>query len=248
MKDKLHRHRLFSVAYTAGLIAIMWSGMALSQETAVSDSVTAIDILLEPDAAMVAKSEATNARLRRVYQEGYALDGTHRPHVTIIQRFVRTAELENVYMAANAVLANTNVKGMRLEAFKYFYIPTGKVGLAGIAARPSLELLKLQADLLAAVAPYTVKSADSAAFVTTPGDPVIDPVLIEYVSAFGTKATGEKYSPHVTVGIAPRTNLDQMLEEPFEALTFSPVGVAVYQLGQFGVAAKKLRELSLFQE
>ena len=48
--------------------------------------VTAIDILLEPDAAMLQHSAANNA-----------LDATHRPHITMVQRFVRTADLDQVY-------------------------------------------------------------------------------------------------------------------------------------------------------
>jgi hypothetical protein len=36
-----------------------------------------------------------------------------------------------------------------------------------------------------------------------------------------------------------------MLAEPFDAFTFSPVGAAVYQLGPFGTAAKKLKEWNL---
>jgi hypothetical protein len=36
-----------------------------------------------------------------------------------------------------------------------------------------------------------------------------------------------------------------MLTEPFQSFTFSPAGAAVYQLGQFGTAAKKLKEWDL---
>jgi hypothetical protein len=36
-----------------------------------------------------------------------------------------------------------------------------------------------------------------------------------------------------------------MLAEPFEPFIFSPAGAAVYQLGQFGTAAKKLKEWDL---
>jgi len=36
-----------------------------------------------------------------------------------------------------------------------------------------------------------------------------------------------------------------MLAEPFEKFTFSPAGAAVYQLGQFGTASKKLKEWDL---
>ncbi len=133
--------------------------------------VTAIDILLEPDATMLKHSEANNARLLAVFPKGFALDATHRPHITMIQRYVRTADLDQVYAAAGKVIANANVTGMKLEAFKYYYIPSKDIGLAGIVAKPTPELLKLQQDLIDAVNPFTVETGDSAAFVTTPEDP-----------------------------------------------------------------------------
>ena len=207
--------------------------------------VTAIDILLEPDATMLQHAEANNARLLKVYPKGFALDATHRPHITMIQRYVRTADLDQVYAAAGQVLARTHLTGMKLEAFKYYYIPSKNIGLAGIVAKPTPELLKLQQDLIAAVAPFTVETGDSSAFVTTPDDPVIDPFLIGYVSTFVPKASGEHFNPHVTTGVAPREYLDKMLAEPFEPFTFSPAGAAVYQLGQFGTASKKLKEWNL---
>lgn len=135
--------------------------------------------------------------------------------------------------------------GMKLEAFKYYYIPSKELGLSGIVAKPTPDLIKLQADLIAAAAPFTVPSGTSDAFVTTADDPVIDPQLIEYVSTFVPKSSGEHFSPHVTTGIAPRTYLDKLLAEPFESFTFSPAGAAVYQLGQFGTAAKQLKEFDL---
>jgi hypothetical protein len=44
----------------------------------------------------------------------------------------------------------------------------------------------------------------------------------------------------VTTGIGPRDHLDRMVAEPFEPFTFSPAGAAVYQLGNYGTAARKL--------
>jgi hypothetical protein len=44
-------------------------------------------------------AEAANALLRKVFPTGYALDATHRPHITMLQRFVRTADLDKVYAA-----------------------------------------------------------------------------------------------------------------------------------------------------
>lgn len=207
--------------------------------------VTAINILLEPDDSMLAHAEANNARLLKVFPKGFALDGTHRPHVTLLQRFVRTGDLDKMVAAAGKVLASADVLGIRMEAFKYYYIPSGAIGLAGIVARPSPELHELQRALIDAVAPFTVATGGSDAFATTPDDPVIDPQLIAYVSAFVERSAGEQFNPHVTTGIAPRTYLDAMLAEPFEPFTFSPAGAAVFQLGQFGTAAKKLHDFGL---
>jgi hypothetical protein len=207
--------------------------------------VTAINILLEPDATMLQRAEANNARLLEVFPKGFALDATHRPHITLLQCFVRTADLGEIHAATGKVIAGTDVLGLRMEAFRYYYIPSGAMGLAGIVARPTPELRELQRDLIDAVAPFTLATGLSDAFATTPEDPVIDPLLIDYVSTFVSKSSGEHFDPHVTTGIAPREYLDKMLAEPFESFTFSPAGAAVYQLGQFGTAAKKLHEWDL---
>jgi hypothetical protein len=100
-------------------------------------------------------------------------------------------------------------------------------------------LIELQQDLIDAVAPFTVETGPWTAFVTAPNDPN-NAALIEYVATFVPKMTGEHFNPHVSTGVAPRAYLDEMLAEPFESFAFSPAGAAVYQLGQFGTAAKKL--------
>jgi hypothetical protein len=207
-------------------------------------AVTAIDILLEPDATMLRHAQANNTRLLNVYPNGFALDAAHRPHITLIQRFVRTADLDKVYAAAGKVFAGAHVNDMKLEAFRYYYIPVGDTGVAGIVARPTPELLKLQQELIAAVTPFTVETGPWDAFVTTPDDPN-NAALIGYVSTFVPKASGEHFNPHVTTGVAPRAYLDKMLAEPFDPFAFSPAGAAVYQLGQFGTAAKKFKEWNL---
>jgi hypothetical protein len=205
-------------------------------------AVTAIDILLEPDAVMLQHAEANNARLLEAYPKGFAFDAAHRPHITLVQRFVRTADLEKLYAAVGTVFAAANVKAMRLEAFRYYYAPTGSVGVAGIVARPTPELLELQRQVIAAAAPFTVETGAIAAFTASQDDPATDAALIDYVSTFVPKMTGEHFSPHVSTGVAPREYLDKMLAEPFEPFTFSPAGAAVYQLGPFGTAARQLKE------
>ena len=203
--------------------------------------ITAVDILLEPDATMLRYAQANNARLLKVFPKGFELDEAHRPHITLIQRFVRTEDLDQVYAAAEKVLAGANVTRMKLEGFKYYYVPGKDIGLAGIVVKPTPALLTLQQGLLAAVAPFTVETGPIGAF-TAPHDPAADALLIKYVSTFVPEQTGERFSPHVSTGVATRDYLDKMLAEPFAPFTFSPVGAAVYQLGPFGTAARKLKE------
>jgi hypothetical protein len=85
-----------------------------------------------------------------------------------------------------------------------------------------------------------VETGPWSAFITTPDDPN-NAALIGYVSSFVRKYSGAQFNPHVSTGVASREYLDNMLAEPFEPFTFSPAGAAVYQLGQFGTAAKKLK-------
>jgi hypothetical protein len=231
----------------ACVVLALGTGYATAQPaaTAADTSVTAIDILLLPDATMIQHAASVNKRLRSVFPEGFSLDASHHPHVSMFQCFVRTADLPKVYGAADKVLASGNITKLKLKAFKYYYLPDKSMGLSGIVIEPTAELLKLQSDLIAAVAPLTVKTATSAAFVTTPEDPVISPLLIHYVEVFATEHAGAHFEPHVTTGLAPRDYLDKMLAEPFADFTFSPAGAAVYQLGQYGTAAKKLKEFNL---
>lgn len=107
------------------------------------NSVTAIDIALEPDATMMQRGPADNARLLRVFPKGFALDATHHAHVTMLQQFVHTVDLEKVYAAANKVLASENPRSWKLKAVKYYYIPSPPVGLAGIVVEPTADLLNL---------------------------------------------------------------------------------------------------------
>jgi hypothetical protein len=227
-------------------VLALGTGCATAQPTATTDQndITAIDILLEPDATMVQHAAAVNERLLKVFPKGFSLDASHRPHVTLVQRFVRTEDLDKVYAAVGKVFASADVTSLKLEAVKYYYMPDKSLGLSGIVIQPTPELIKLEMQVIAAVTPFAVATGTSKAFVT--GDkPEVLPELITYVADFVPKSCGEHFHPHVTTGLAPREYLDEMLKEPFTKFTFSPAGAAVYHLGHYGTAAKKLKEWDL---
>jgi hypothetical protein len=221
-----------------------YSGAAMAQQS----PVTAIDIVLEPDATMVHHAEAVNARLRSVFPKGFALDATHHPHISMLQRYVRTADLDKIYAAASKVFGSYNITSFKLKAYKYYYLTAPSLpglGLSGIVVETTPELIKLQHDLIDAVAPYTVPTGTAAAFVTTPAAPDINEATIHYIEVYVPEHSGEHLELHVTTGLASVDYLKKMVAEPFEDFTFSPSEAAVFHLGNYGTAAAKLKELDV---
>jgi hypothetical protein len=215
-------------------------------DCAMTDTLVAIDIALEPDATMVQRSLADNARLRKNLPQGYTLDETHHAHVSVLQRFVREADLEKVYAAIAGAVATENPSSWKLKAYKYYYIPAGPIGLAGIVVEVTDDLLRLQQKLIDGVAPFSVATATADAFFKLPSEPDLHevPLLVEYVGKFVPDHSGKNFMPHVTIGVGTKQYLDAMLAAPFEAFTFSPAGASVYWLGDFGTARKNLKTLS----
>jgi hypothetical protein len=207
--------------------------------------VTAIDILLEPDATMIKKATSANERLLKNFPKGFALGKTHHPHISCLQRYVKTAYLDKVYEAVDKVVAEETPTSWTLKAYKYYYLPgegpLKGLGLAGIVMERTDDLIRYQRKLTDAVEPFTVKTGTAAAFVTTKEEPDINHQTIDYVANYVPNEFGQKFNPHVTVGFATEDYLKKMLEEKFEEFTFSPVGVAVYHLGNNGTARKKLK-------
>ncbi|HEV7988734.1 MAG TPA: 2'-5' RNA ligase family protein, partial [Candidatus Binataceae bacterium] len=186
-----------------------------------------------------------NARLLESFPKGFALDETHHPHVSILQQFVRTDDLDKIYAAAQAIFDKEKPKSWTLKAFKYYYIPSPPIGLAGIVVEPTEDLHRLQDELIKAVEPYTVKTGTAAACYSDEGGRDIQDFLISYVENFVRDAAGKRFNPHVTIGVGTEAYLNKMLAEPFPSFTFSPAGASVYQLGSFGTARKELRALTL---
>jgi phosphoglycolate phosphatase-like HAD superfamily hydrolase len=203
--------------------------------------IIAIDVLLQPDQTMVAKANEINARLRSNYPEGYSLDATHAPHVTMLQRFIRAKDFDAVTAAITKVLATERPGDLQLKATGLLYQIWNGAALTAIVVERTPELTRLQQKVADAVAPFAASGGTEAAFIDTPKGADIVP----YVETFVPKSTGANYFPHVTAGVATEAFVKQLKAEPFETVTFRPAGVAIYQLGNFGTASKKLREWDL---
>jgi hypothetical protein len=208
---------------------------------------TAIDILVNPDEATLERARGLNARMRQSVPGGFALDATHQPHITTLQRYVRTADLEQVYDAVAATIAATDVASLGYQAVAIKHADWGVPGqgLAVIVIQPSPEVLDFQARLLAAVTPFVGSGGTDEAFVRDPGEKISQSTK-DWVEGFVPAQIGAgKYIAHVTVGFATLDDLQVIEAEPFDAFTVQPVSVAVYHLGNSGAAREKLQEWSL---
>ena len=205
----------------------------------------AINILLDPDAATVEKAQATNARLREDFPHGFALDANHAPHITLLQQFVRTAHLDEVAKAVVEVLRTEQSMKWESNAIGYYALADKDLQLVGIVIEPTEDMRRLQQKIIDAVAPFAVEKGTGEAFAPRPDGGAIGQPTVDYVNNFVGPRTGMNYNPHLTVGIGTCDFVDALKAEPFETFTFRAVSVSLYQVGDYGVAQKKLYDLSI---
>jgi hypothetical protein len=204
---------------------------------------TAIDVLVDPDEATMERARAVNARMLQSLPQGWALDATHQPHITTLQRYARTADLDQVYEAVEETLAETDLSSLSYQAVKIAHADWGFPGYgpAVLLVQVNPEVLDFQARLAAAIAPFTESGGTAEAFVADPGE-VISPTIVEWVEGYVPAQIGAgKYLPHLTVGAAKFDDLKTIEAEPFDAFTVHPAAVAVYHLGNNGTAREQLK-------
>ena len=203
---------------------------------------TAIDSLIDPDPAALARAREVNARLLES-MPGWVLDETHMPHITTLQRYVRTADLGKVYDAVAATIAATDLAALSYTAERITHADWGFPGYGPTVLLVDVDehVLAFQAALSAAIAPYVEAGGTAAAFVADAGE-VISPTIIDWVEAYVPNQIGEgRYTPHITVGVAKFDDLEVIEGEPFEAFRVHPASVSVYHLGNNGTARALLK-------
>ncbi|MBA4105309.1 MAG: hypothetical protein C0485_06090 [Pirellula sp.] len=217
--------------------SVLWSEAAEPGNTL--GEIVAIDVLLHPDATMLAAAAQANAELRGDYPAGFALDKLHTPHISMIQRFVRRDDLERIEGELDKVFAEVAPTSLELQAIGYYSLPVGELGLAGIVVAPTKELRGLQDKIIAAVEPFAVKGT-VAAFVPSADGAAIAPSIVEYVNTYVPERSGKNFNPHVTVGLGTAPFVKRMIATPFPKFAFTIKGASVYHLGNYGTAAVEL--------
>ena len=146
---------------------------------------TAVDVLIDPDEATMERARAVNARMLQSLPQGWALDNPHQPHITTLQRYVRTADLDKAYEGVEKTVAETDMTSLSYRAVKIAHADWGFPGYgpAVLLVEVSPEVLDFQARLVAAVAPVTESGGTAEAFVADPGE-VISPTIINWVEGY----------------------------------------------------------------
>lgn len=183
-------------------------------------------LLLPPDVAAVA--ERLSASLPEAASQGLRLDAQHLPHVTLVQQFIDTADLDAALDAANGVVAARRPLALRV---------TGGAranAAAWMALERTLSIVHLHEDLMRALEPFARDGGGAQAFAggnARPRD-------VAWVSGYRRDAAWDAYAPHVTLGHAPAAPVI----EPF---AFEATEVAACQLGRFCSCRRVLRSWRL---
>ena len=168
---------------------------------------TAIDILLEPDASMLDRADRENTRMLSSVPSppGFHLDENHRPHITTLQRYVRTGDLDKVYAAIQSVLDAHDLGGLRFtaQAIRHMEVQPS-VALAAIVVKPGPEVLEFQSRLIDAVKPF----CESVGRRTRSSAPTPNPTSTTRpspTSATTSLITAERTTSHTSRSVSRRS-------------------------------------------
>ena len=232
-----------SVEHNGKLLCLFGIGFLAAPPACSPDNggpaVIAIDVLIEPDTVMIGQATAVNARLRQHYPQGFALDASHAPHITLVQRYVRARDIEAIAAAVSTIITAEHTFPMPLTATGYGGVVWEGIGMVDFTFEPSAALGRFAEQVVAAVQPFAVSGGTGDAFQRLPGEQ-INAATIAYVEHFVPQSSGPNFRPHVTLGNAQPDFLKTLTAEPFRQFEFTGVDVAIYQLGNFGTAQKKL--------
>lgn len=203
--------------------------------------VIGIDILLNPDQTMLDSAKAYNALMRKNYSGpgSFSLDAVHTPHVSVLQCFIKSADLKKVIDAVDKVVRSQKPEKETLTSKGFYFIPDRTLGLAGITINTTPELLTYQSKIIEAVKPFIVTGTDSAFVQNANGSPIVKG-LTEYVNGFIPDHSGAKFLPHVTIGLAHATYLEELKAKPYKSFAFKISSASIYHLGDYGTAQKRL--------
>jgi len=194
-----------------------------------SDSLPVDLAILLPAETGRAATDLNRLLLER-HPNGYPLDDTHLPHITLIQQFVQTAAIDRLSGVVESFLSEFSPMSLRAEG-------PGKGGSTvhvRIAEMESLEALHRRAH--ASLGAFAASGGHAVSFFSAgmparPGD-------AEWIVA-----SLENFNPHITLGVGELVDLDAV--GPLAPWLFDVDRVALCHVGAHGTCRRILREWRL---
>lgn len=208
----------------------------------------AINILLLPEPAAAEEARSFNAQLRADLPDGFALDATHVPHLSLLHMIVRKSDLEPLGRALRGVVTQQTIAEIRLRTAGFDAGPWDGRTMLSLRMEPTPELTDLQGAVLRAALPFNhAERADAGMFDTSGAGARNAPInaqTLEYVRTFVTRRTGDGFAPHITVGLATDVAAERLRTAAPEPRSYGVEALAIYQLGNDGTARRELARIA----
>lgn len=202
------------------------------------EKVIAIDVLLTPSQEMYEQAIQLNTLMNDSNPETIKLDKDHIPHVTLLQCFIREADMPKVRRVLEGQFEN--IKNETLRAENLFYYIEKEESFAMISVEKNSALLKLHEKIIELVKPFIVYNGNAESFVQNPDGSSIGESTLTYVPEFVEKHSYENFDAHISLGVAQKKLLDSLSENVFKSIPFQATNLSVYHLGDHGTAQKSL--------
>lgn len=210
------------------------SGQMLNVTSQMFPKSLAIDVVLIPPDDVLTICRKINAELRNQDKRGFPFDATHWPHITLLQQYIPTAKLPEIFHVLKSIASNTppltlQVTHIHSEVFEGLKI-------SGFEIAQTKDMLRLGLSVTDALEPW-IASGDEHSWYRDPGE-TIRLGSLRWLEQFRNK-TFAKHHPHITLGVGPTPTFQNL------PIDFTASRLAVCHLGNFNTCRKILKEGSL---
>ncbi|QSZ67491.1 hypothetical protein RJ40_08210 [Methanofollis aquaemaris] len=199
----------------------------------------AVDIALIPPAEVRSEVGRINRTLiRRSKDRGVLLGpGGGIAHITLAMAPIRASDLSAVCELLTGVWERHRPLDLTLTGVSSVMTAPGHP-VSGFDIAPEPALRALHDEVVRGLAPFALTETAPSMLAVRKGEGD-DPAILKYVREFGAAHAGDRYSPHITLGVGEATDPDTRLLLPYR---FTAETVAVCHLGNGGTCRAVLRE------
>ena len=202
------------------------------------ENIIAINILLTPDKELYDHSIHLTELMSENTPETLTLDSSRIPHITLLQAYINEKDLPQIKEVLKEVYSSISSENLMAESI--IFSNDKDTSFAMIRIGKSEPLLKLHEHVIALVKPFIVHNGSEKSFISNADGREIDQFTIDYVPVFIDKYSYENYDPHLSLGVAETSFLENLSKNEFKSMHFKATSLSIYQMGEYGTAQKLL--------